>query len=106
MDDDELDYELARRARDGDREALAALLERTRMWLFRGAYAALGHYEDAQDVVASTVFQICRHIGRLREPERARAWMGAVLRNEIRRHGRRAGGRPVALADEAESDPA
>src|SRR5919197_1010611 len=51
------EYELALRARDGDREALSELLERARLRLFALAYAEFGHYEDAQDVVAAAVLQ-------------------------------------------------
>ena len=40
------------RAREGDREALADLVERTRLRLFALAYAELRHYEDAHDAVA------------------------------------------------------
>ena len=69
------EYELACRAREGDREALSELVERERLRLFALAYAELRHYEDAQDVVASALLRICRHVGELREPERVRAWM-------------------------------
>jgi RNA polymerase sigma factor (sigma-70 family) len=79
------EYELALRAREGDREALAALVERTRLRLFALAYAELRHYDDAHDAVASALLQICRHITELREPERVRAWMQSIVRNEVRR---------------------
>lgn len=76
------EYELARRARDGDREALAALIERTRLQLFALAYAELRHYQDAQDAVAAALYHVCRHVGELREPARVRAWMNSIVRNE------------------------
>src|SRR5205085_8851873 len=76
---------LARRAREGDRQALAELVERVRVRLFAMAYAELRQYEDAQDAVAAAILQICRHIAELREPERVRAWMQSVVRNEVRR---------------------
>jgi RNA polymerase sigma factor (sigma-70 family) len=88
------EYELARRARDGDREALAELVERTRMRLFGLAYAELRHYDDAQDAVAAALLQIVRHVHELREPERVHAWMHAVVRNEARRLRRRGDHRP------------
>ena len=40
-------YALAKRARDGDRQALSELIERLRKPLFGMAYAELRHYEDA-----------------------------------------------------------
>jgi RNA polymerase sigma factor (sigma-70 family) len=82
----ELDeYELARRARAGDREALAELVERTRLGLFALAYAELRHYEDAQDAVAAALLQVCLHVAELRQPERIRAWMHRIVRNEAHR---------------------
>jgi RNA polymerase sigma factor (sigma-70 family) len=100
--DHELDeYELALRARGGDPEALVELVERTRLRLFALAYADLRHYEDAQDAVAAALLQICLHIRELREPERVRAWMQSIVRNEVRRL-RRAAGVPTLSLDEAD----
>src|SRR5688500_1916252 len=96
---------LASRASKGDAEALAELSERTRLWLFRQAYAALGHYDDAQDVVADTLLQVCCHAGELRDPSRMRAWMRVVLRNEIRRHARRRSLGCDGRAAEPKTDP-
>src|SRR5579859_3439370 len=79
------ELELARRARGGDQEALAELIERLRLSLFALAYAELRHYEDAQDAVAVALYQICRHAGDLREPESMRAWMHTIVRNETHR---------------------
>jgi RNA polymerase sigma factor (sigma-70 family) len=94
MDSERQETELARLAREGDREALTDLVERTRVRLFAIAYAELRHYEDAQDAVAAALLQICRHVGELREPERVRAWMQRIVRNEVRRLRRR----PAALS--------
>jgi RNA polymerase sigma factor (sigma-70 family) len=104
MDHEPNEYELALRARDGDREALAELVERTRLRLFALAYAELRHYEDAQDAVAAALLQICLHVGELRQPERLRAWMQTIVRNEVRRL-RRGGGGPMMSLEEAERQP-
>src|SRR5262245_4283645 len=93
------EYELALLARDGDRQALASLVERTRLRLFALAYAELRHYEDAQDAVAAALVQICLHVTDLREPERIRAWMQSVVRNEVRRLRRGAGVSTLRLED-------
>jgi len=79
------EYALALRARDGDREAVAALVERTRLRLFSLAFAELRHYDDAQDAVAAGLLQICLHIGELREPKRVIPWMQRIVRREARR---------------------
>src|SRR5438876_4157221 len=85
MNHESNEYELALRARGGDRDALAELVERTRSRLFALAYAERRHYEDAQDAVTAALVRICRHVHELREPERVRAWMQSIVRNEVRR---------------------
>src|SRR5260370_919200 len=84
MDAEPNEYALALRARAGDREALAELVERTRLWLFTLAYAELRHYDDAQDAVAAALLQICLHVGELRQPQSVHAWMRRIVRNEVR----------------------
>jgi len=94
------DIELARRARAGDREALGALVERLRPGLFALAYAELRHYEAAQDAVASAILQICRHVGELRDPGLAWAWIRSIARNEVRLIRRRRAHRREEFATE------
>jgi DNA-directed RNA polymerase specialized sigma24 family protein len=65
MDAKPTEYDLALQARDGDPEALAELVERTRVRLFSLAYAELRHYNDAQDAVAAALLQICLHMADL-----------------------------------------
>jgi RNA polymerase sigma-70 factor, ECF subfamily len=89
VNDDPEEYRLARLARSGDREALAMLVERLRHELFAIAWYELHHYDDAQDVVAATLLHVCRHVGELRQPERVRAWIQRIARNEARQHRRR-----------------
>src|SRR2546423_6790205 len=102
MDPEPNEYELALRARDGDREALAELVERTRLRLFALAYAELRHYEDAQDAVAAALLQICLHVGQLREPARVSVWMQRIVQNEVRRIVRGRGPEVVGMSlDEA-----
>ena len=96
------ELELALRARNGDREALAELIERLRFGLFALAYAELRHYEDAQDAVAAAIFHICRHVVDLRNPDAMRAWMHAIVRNETHRLRRGQPMRSISL-DEAYS---
>jgi RNA polymerase sigma factor (sigma-70 family) len=91
------EYNLALRARAGDTEALAELVERARLRLFALAYAELRHYEDAQDAVASAFFQICLHVQELRDPERVQSWMNSIVRNQAHmlRRGARKGNVPL-----------
>src|SRR5260370_11903732 len=105
MDPETSEYELALRAREGDREALAELVERTRLRLFALAYAELRHFEDAQDAVAAALLQICRHVKELREPERVRAWMQSIVRHEVYRLRRGPRASPAPLEDPPETLP-
>jgi RNA polymerase sigma factor (sigma-70 family) len=99
MDNERHERVLALRARAGDREALAALVERARVRLFALAYAELRHYEDAQDAVAAALLQICRHVGELRDPERVREWMQSIVRNEARQIRRRPSSLSLSLEE-------
>lgn|GEM_PF-6341762 len=75
--------ELAELARSGNNDALVELIERIRPSLFRKAYYSLNNYAEAQDTVATTVLQVCKHITDLRNPESLCAWVYGILRNEI-----------------------
>jgi RNA polymerase sigma factor (sigma-70 family) len=102
MDTPGEEYDLAVRARAGDPEALATLVERLRLPLFALAYAELRHYDDAHDAVANALLRICLHVGELREPKRMRAWTQRIVRNESRRLWRKsavAGNGPASLEE-------
>jgi RNA polymerase sigma-70 factor (ECF subfamily) len=102
MDDRISDNELARRAREGDRDALSDLVERTRTRLFALAYAELRRYDDAQDAVASALVRICLRISDLRETDRVRPWMSAIVRNEARLLRRKRDSATFSLEETAE----
>lgn len=96
---------LALRARDGNAESLARLVELSRTRLFALAFAELRHYQDAEDAVASALVRICVGIGGLRETTHVREWMHAVVRNESRRlAARRQAGATIALDELAAPD--
>jgi DNA-directed RNA polymerase specialized sigma24 family protein len=76
------DDELALRAREGDRDSLAELVERMRVPLFALAYGELRHYDDAHDAVAAALLKVCLHVTELREPARVGAWMHRVRAHE------------------------
>jgi len=83
------EYNLAVRAHAGDLDALSELVERSRLSLFGLAYAEIGHYEDAQDVLVAALSHICLHISALQEPEHVRTWMWSIVRNEARQFRRK-----------------
>jgi RNA polymerase sigma factor (sigma-70 family) len=99
MDAEPDEYRLSLRAREGDPEALAVLVERARLRLFALAYAELRDYDDAQDAVAAAFFQICLHIQELRDPRRVRAWMNSIVRNQAHMLRRGAHGASAPLEE-------
>lgn len=73
--------ELGALAREGDAEALAALLERCRPSLYATAIGLLGNRADALDALQDTYLTALLRIGDVRDPAAARAWLHAVVRN-------------------------
>jgi DNA-directed RNA polymerase specialized sigma24 family protein len=89
MDPTPHEYKLAQRARNGDCDAIAELVARTRTRLFDQAYADLGHYDDAQDAVAAALVKVCTSIQHLHDPMLIVPWIRAIVRNEARMLRRR-----------------
>jgi RNA polymerase sigma-70 factor (ECF subfamily) len=75
------DVALARRARAGDVEALAGLLERHRPSLYASAILMLRDRDDALDAVQDTCVVALVHLASLRDPAAVGGWLHAVLRN-------------------------
>jgi RNA polymerase sigma factor (sigma-70 family) len=69
----------------GDPEGLAAAYDRYSGPLFGYCQSLLRQPEDAADAVQDTFVIAASKLGRLRDPERLRAWLFAVARNECLR---------------------
>jgi RNA polymerase sigma-70 factor (ECF subfamily) len=86
------DATLVRRARAGEVEALACLLERHRPSLYAAAIGLLRNRDDALDAVQETFVIAVTKIGTLRDPAAVGGWLYRVLRNtclmRLRRRGR------------------
>jgi RNA polymerase sigma-70 factor (ECF subfamily) len=77
-DPDEL---LVRRARRGDQEAFAALVERHRARLFTLAARTLGSRTDAEDVVQEALVRAWRSLPRFRGGSRFSTWLYRITVN-------------------------
>jgi RNA polymerase sigma-70 factor (ECF subfamily) len=67
-------------------------------FLYRFAYRLSGSSQDAEDLAQQTFLAAQRNSGQLREAEKARAWLTAILRNLWRKSIRRpASGKPLPL---------
>jgi RNA polymerase sigma factor (sigma-70 family) len=76
------DAELVAGVLAGDREAFAAVYDRYGDRLFDFAHSMLRQREDAEDAVADSFVLVAERLGQLREPDRLRPWLYAIVRSE------------------------
>jgi RNA polymerase sigma-70 factor (ECF subfamily) len=85
--------ELLARARTGEREAFAELVEQYHAELVRIAYAITGDFDAARDCAQLAWIKAWQRLPSVREPGRLRAWLIAIAANEgrqyLRAHRRR-----------------
>jgi len=74
-----VDQTLVVRARDGDREAFAALVRAVGDRLYALAYRLLRDTDQAQDAYQETMVTAWRQLAYLRDPERFEAWTRRIL---------------------------
>lgn len=79
------DAVLVERVLAADREAFATVYDRYGAKLFDFAYAMLRHREDAADAVADSFVLFAERLPQLRDPERLRPWLYAIVRSECLR---------------------
>jgi RNA polymerase sigma-70 factor (ECF subfamily) len=94
--------EWVRRARAGDPQAFAVLVERHERMVLRTALRLLGHLDLAQDAAQDAFLRLHRHIGRFDESRELGPWLYRIVVNvcrDVARRGR--GARLVALEDAA-----
>jgi RNA polymerase sigma-70 factor (ECF subfamily) len=72
------------RARRGDHEAFAALVDGRLAATFRTALAILGNEADARDATQEVFLRAWRNLPELRETDRFGAWFGRILVNTCR----------------------
>jgi RNA polymerase sigma factor (sigma-70 family) len=89
MDDATNDAQLVTSYLAGDRSALAGLYDRFADAIYDTAAAMLGDRHEAADVVQDVFVIAAEKLGQLRDPARCKAWLFAVMRNEVYRRSRR-----------------
>lgn len=91
MSDSRTDTKLVVAHLAGDPTALAGIYDRYANPLYDTAAAMLGDRHEAGDVMHDVFLVAAERLGQLREPERLKAWLFAVLRNEVYRRTKRRG---------------
>lgn len=76
------DAELVARVLAADREAFAVVYDRYGPRLYDFAYSMLRHREDAADAVADSFVLFAERLSQLRDPDRLRPWLYAIVRSE------------------------
>ena len=79
---------LARRARDGDRDAFAALVRAVQEPLYFAILRFTRNPEDARDLVQKTFLKAWTGLVDLESPDRVRAWLFSIGLNLARNHVR------------------
>jgi RNA polymerase sigma-70 factor (ECF subfamily) len=83
------DAELVLRAREGDQEAFALLVDRYRDMVYGLGYHLTGDFEAARDLAQEAFVQAFLHLGQLCEPDKFGGWLRAIATNahhSARRH--------------------
>ena len=93
--------ELVTRARSGDREALAALVEAVQDDIWRFQLSRHRSEADAEDATQETFVRMMSSLGELREPGAFRGWLYRIALNEALETGRRRAAGAKALAASA-----
>ncbi|HWV27636.1 MAG TPA: sigma-70 family RNA polymerase sigma factor [Aeromicrobium sp.] len=75
------DAELVARVLAGDRDAFAEVYDRYGPRLFDFAYSMTRHREEAADAVADSFVLFAERLAQLRDPDRLRPWLYAIVRS-------------------------
>jgi len=80
----DIDPAIPLRARDGDEEAFAELVEFFHVRCVRYARYMLGEEEDAEEAVQDTFVRVYDHLGQFRPDARFEPWLFRILANRCR----------------------
>lgn len=100
------DAELVQAVRDGETEAFAVLVERYKDRTVAAAYHLVGDRDAAEDLAQDTFVAAFRQIRRLRDPERAGAWLHGITQRLCYKYLRRQARTSEVDAERFEALPA
>ena len=84
------DHELAKRACAGDRQAFELLVTRHYDFMYRIAYRWCGNRADAEDITHNAFLKMAEYLRGFRFESSFRTWLGRLVMNAARDHGRQA----------------
>ena len=95
------DRELIRRVLSGDPGAFDGLVRKYNRMAGAIAYAVVGDFSAAEDVVQESLVQAYRSLGTLREVDKFRVWLSGIVRSRAIDWRRRQQARPTVSLDQA-----
>ncbi len=105
MNDGRTDSQLVAAHLAGDRGALAGIYDRYSPALYDTAAAMLNDRHEAGDAMQDVFVMAAQKLGQLRDPDRLKPWLFAILRNEVyRRTKRRGRSRPTDFSGPGAAD--
>lgn len=91
--DEQSDFALVKRARDGDFSAFEVLFERHRLLVYRFAYQMVHRRDDAEDMVQEAFVRAYQNLHRYRDEAKFTTWLLRIVSNlctdQARMHTRR-----------------
>jgi RNA polymerase sigma factor (sigma-70 family) len=103
------DADLVAESLAGSRDAFRQIVERYQTLICSLAYSATGNMSQSEDVAQETFINAWKDLRCLREPDKLRAWLCAIVRNRIQRNFRKEGRESVRNAaplENVEDSPA
>jgi RNA polymerase sigma factor (sigma-70 family) len=92
------DADLVAESLDGHRDAFRQIVERYQTLVCSLAYSATGNVSQSEDLAQETFISAWKDLRLLREPDKLRAWLCAIVRNKVHRSVREDGREPVRNA--------
>ena len=92
------DADLVADSLDGRRDAFRQIVERYQTLVCSLAYSATGNVSQSEEVAQETFISAWKDLRLLRQPDKLRAWLCGIVRNQAHRSRREAGREPVRNA--------
>jgi RNA polymerase sigma factor (sigma-70 family) len=89
--DDDVDVELVRQAKDGDREALEKLVLRHQAWIYNIAVRMVFHPHDAEEVTQEVLIKVITRLSAFQGESKFRTWLYRITANHVLNMKRRGG---------------